>query len=77
MQVDSDPTSFTQAVKYSHWHHAMADEFNAFLNNDTWQLVPQTPTMNVIGCKWLFKMKFAIDGSLDRYKAHLVALNNH
>ena len=55
----------------------MAEEFNAFLKNDTWEHVPRTPSMHVVGCKWLYKIKYALDGSVDRYKARLVALGNH
>jgi len=52
-------------------------KFNAFLENVTWELVPHTP-MNVVGCKWIFKTKlFKSDGSIKRYKAHLVAFGNH
>ena len=75
--MDSDPTSFSRAVKHSAWRYAMAEEFHAFLENDTWELVPRTPSMNVVGCKWIFKTKFSSDGSVQRYKARLMALGNH
>ncbi|KAJ6398737.1 hypothetical protein OIU77_019499 [Salix suchowensis] len=29
-----------------------------------------------IGCKWVYSVKFRFDGSLDQYKARLVALGN-
>lgn len=37
---DGDPTSFSKAIKHSMWRQAIAEEFNAFLENDTWELVP-------------------------------------
>ncbi|KAL5727366.1 hypothetical protein ACHQM5_000574 [Ranunculus cassubicifolius] len=51
----------------------MDDEVNALIRNNTWTLVPFRPSMNVIGCKWVFRVKRKSDGSLDRYKARLVA----
>ncbi|KAI5344101.1 hypothetical protein L3X38_011978 [Prunus dulcis] len=68
-----EPTSFTQASKYSHWQDAMNDEYDALMKNQTWSVVPATSRMNVVGCKWVFKVKRKADGSLDRYKARLVA----
>ena len=51
----------------------MYAEYLALLDNHTWSLVPKNATMNVIGCQWIFKLKFKYDGSIDHYKAQLVA----
>jgi hypothetical protein len=40
------------------------------MNNNTWDLVPRPANANVVTKKWIFKLKFHADGSLDRYKAH-------
>jgi hypothetical protein len=50
----------------------MHDEFSALINNQTWELVPRHPNMNIIRCMWIFKQKLKSDGSLERYKARLV-----
>jgi len=74
---DGDPTSFSKAIKNSTWGQAMMDEFNAFLENDTWNLIPYTPSMNVVGRKWIYKTKYALAGLVDCYKARLIALSYH
>ncbi|KAK1557064.1 hypothetical protein Q3G72_017242 [Acer saccharum] len=70
-------TCFTQAIKHSEWRGAMAEEFNALNKNDTWTLVPQSPSHNTVGCKWVFRIKRNSDGSIERYKARLVAKGFH
>ncbi|CAH9072950.1 unnamed protein product [Cuscuta epithymum] len=65
-------TIFTQANKSIVWRAVMADEFNALINNKTWDLVPWDGTKNVVGCKWIFKTKYRSDGSVERHKARLV-----
>ena len=38
-----------------------------------WETVELPVRKKTVGCKWVFTTKFKPDGSLDRYKAQLVA----
>jgi hypothetical protein len=62
-----------EALSSPHWKSAMADEYVALQRNKTWTLVPPQLGKNLIDCKWVYKVKYKIDGSIDRYKAHLIA----
>jgi hypothetical protein len=55
------------------WRRTMDDEYCALIKNATWHLVPPRPSLNVVDCKWVFKIKPKTDGSVDRYKVRLVA----
>lgn len=39
----------------------------------TWTLVPQTGDMNVLGCRWIFKIQYNLDGTIKKHKSRLVA----
>jgi len=52
--------------------NAMQDEYDALQRNGTWTLVPPSRGMNLIDCRWVFKIKRRADGQIDRYKARLV-----
>ncbi|KAK1662372.1 hypothetical protein QYE76_050531 [Lolium multiflorum] len=52
---------------------AMEQEYQALLRNETWTLVPPPLRVNVIDSKWVFKVKKHSDGTIERYKARLVA----
>uniref|UniRef100_A0A2N9F1H2 Reverse transcriptase Ty1/copia-type domain-containing protein n=1 Tax=Fagus sylvatica TaxID=28930 RepID=A0A2N9F1H2_FAGSY len=72
-----EPSCFTEASKSSEWRAAMNTEFTALLKNGTWNLVPPKSHTNVVGCKWVFRIKRNAGGSLARYKARLVAKGFH
>lgn len=69
----TEPLSFIQAIKFPEWKTAMESEMLALNRNQTWDLVPPPNHGNVVGNRWIFKIKRKADGSIDRYKARLVA----
>ena len=71
--LDTEPTSFTAASKSDHWIKAMHEEMDALIQQHTWSLVPLPPNKNLVGCKWIYKIKRNPDGTIARHKARLVA----
>jgi hypothetical protein len=69
----SEPFAFSDADRYAVWHNAMCDEIAALRSNRTWSLVPFHSSMNVVGSRWVYRIKRRVDGSIERYKARLVA----
>ncbi|KAL9272916.1 Retrovirus-related Pol polyprotein from transposon RE1-like protein [Drosera capensis] len=50
----------------------MKNEYDALMRNETWNLVQPKQGMNLIDCRWVFKLKRRVDGTIDRHKACLV-----
>lgn len=67
------PNTVQDALKDPKWKAAMNEEMRALQKNQTWEVVPLPDEKKTIGCKWVFTVKFNMDGSVDRYKARLVA----
>ena len=74
---NTTPTSISQALKDQNWRHTMSEEYDALVRNGTWELVPPDDSSNMVGCKWIYRIKRNSDGFIDRYKAHLVAKGFH
>lgn len=75
-QSISIPKTYKQAVTCSEsdeWLEAMLEEMTAHLTNGTWELVDLPPGRVAIGSKWIYTLKHKLDGSLERFKARLVA----
>ena len=50
----------------------MTAKINALESNNT-SLTSLPPHKRAIGCKWVYRVKYKVDGSMERYKAWLVA----
>lgn len=70
---DTTPRNHRDALTQPHWHDAMKEEIQALHENHTWKLVPRPTNSNVVGSKWIFRIKYKEDGMIERYKARLVA----
>jgi len=72
----ADPRMYSEAMSSpdaSHWKQATIDEINSLVANGTWEIVKLPPGKKAIGSGWVFKVKKREDGSIERYKARVVA----
>ena len=60
MVTNGEPTNFEEAIschdKYN-WINAMQEELSSLEVNGTWKLVTLPENKNLIGCKWVYKLK--------------------
>ena len=75
-QDDEEPKTITEALsgpKAKELSKAMEEEMKSMRTNQVWDLVDLPPGRKSIGNKWILKIKRKSDGSIERYKAQLVA----
>ena len=51
----------------------MTEEYQSILKNDMWDIVLRPEEKSVVTSKWIYKIKHAADGSVEKYKARFVA----
>jgi len=69
LTATGEPHDLNEALSNKQWKQAMDNEYEALQKNKTWHLVPPNHGKNIIDCKWVYKIKRKVDGSIDRYKA--------
>nr|GEZ44305.1 hypothetical protein [Tanacetum cinerariifolium] len=52
---------------------AMNKEMEALNRNNTWVIIDRPNGRKLVGCKWIYKIKYKSNGKVERYKARLVA----
>ncbi|KAH9325685.1 hypothetical protein KI387_005863, partial [Taxus chinensis] len=70
--IFEDPQSFSKAHGIQEWDDVMVDEYSSLMKNHTWDLVSLPKGRNMVRCKWVYRTKYVVDGSIDMYKARLV-----
>src|SRR6266700_216265 len=71
-----DPQTYKEASQREQagqWNAAMLEEMNWHLENGTWTIVELPEGQKAIGSKWVYKTKHNADGTIERYKARVVA----
>ncbi|GJT71651.1 zinc finger, CCHC-type containing protein [Tanacetum coccineum] len=64
------PTMKSQDVAF--WKEAINDEMDSIMGNNTCILADIPPGCKPLGCKWIFKRKLKVDGTVEKFNARLV-----
>ena len=51
----------------------MVDEIATLESNQAWTITSSPPHKKEIGCKWVYRVKYEADGTVERYMARLMA----
>jgi hypothetical protein len=60
LSSSSIPKSYKSALLDPNWAASMKDEYDALIQNNTWQLVPRPSNTNIVSCKWVFRHKLIL-----------------
>ncbi|GKD43467.1 zinc finger, CCHC-type containing protein [Tanacetum coccineum] len=72
--VEDDPKTFDKAMKsrdVALWKKAINDEMDSIIGNNTWVLADLPSGCKPLSCKWIFKRKLKVDGTIKKFKARL------
>lgn len=53
--------------------NAMENAMKALLKNGTWVLTDLPKDKKTVRSKWIYKIKYQLNGEIERYKARLIA----
>ena len=56
--------SYAEAATDANWCTAMEEEMRVLAKNETWDLVDAPKGVKPIKCRWVYKVKYNIDGSV-------------
>ena len=70
---DTVPDTYEEASAHQVWRNSMMEEYNSIMKNEVWEVVPRPEGKSVVTSKWLYKIKHAADGSIEKFKACFVA----
>eukprot|EP00253_Pinus_taeda_P018712 PITA_18712 len=71
--VETEPSSFEEAMQQPIWVDAMVEEYNSIVHNSFWDVVSRPKNKSVVSSHWLYKVTQAIDCSVEKHKARFVS----
>ena len=74
--VEDDPKTYDEAmnsIDAFFWREVVSSEMDSILNNKTWFLTDLPHGCKTLRCKWIFRKKLRIYGTIEKFKVRLVA----
>lgn len=73
LPIPHEPNSYQEAILDPTWIEPMNAELDASEKNHTCEIVELPPSKSTVGCAWKLKLKYNVDGTLNKPKSRLVA----
>ncbi|GJU69416.1 zinc finger, CCHC-type containing protein, partial [Tanacetum coccineum] len=73
--IEEDPRTYDEAMQSrdaAFWKKAIDDDIGFIMENNIWVLSDLPSGCKPLGCKWIFKRKMKVNGTIDKFKARLV-----
>jgi hypothetical protein len=71
--IDTEPSCHGESIGQQVWQDAMTEEYQYIMKNNVWDIVSRPKGNSMVTSKWIYKIKHAADGSVEKYKARFVA----
>jgi hypothetical protein len=72
--IDSKPSSYEEAYSQPVWRDVMMEEYQSIMKNDVWDIILRPKGKSLVTSKWIYKIKHAAYGSIEKHKAIFVAI---
>jgi hypothetical protein len=70
---DVEPSSFEEVDQLQVWRDAILEEYKSILKNNVWDIVSRPKDKSMVSSKWIYKIKHAADGNVEKFKPRFVA----
>jgi hypothetical protein len=71
---DVKPSSFAEVDKLQVWKDSILEEYSSIIKNNVWDIMSRPKDKSVVSSKWIYKIKHATIGSVEKFKARFVAI---
>jgi hypothetical protein len=71
--IDFVPSYYEEAYSQLVWRYAMMEEYHSIMKNDVWDIVLKPEGKSIVTSKWIYKIKYIADGSIENHKARFVS----
>ena len=71
--INAKHSTYKEATSQLVWIDAMIEEYSSIMKNDVLEVVFRPIGKSMVTSRWLYKIKHAADGSIEKYKARFVS----
>jgi hypothetical protein len=64
--IDSEASAYEEVANKQVWKDAMMEEYQSIMKNDVWEVVLEPEGKSVVTSKWIYKIKHAADGIIEK-----------